>query len=140
MGKAMRMMMATAAFLFVAQWSRPAAADVTITGTVGEIGTKYFYPQSYLYQGGQTPGHLIRFKLTDATQTATCTDSVTDTNFKPVASTAKYAWFWDTVTNSSQDGAAKEWYAMLLVSKKGAPIVCTVQDANNCKITSCTLP
>lgn len=36
-----------------------------------------------------------------------------------------------------------EWYAMLLYSKKGAPISCTVNTyavVGDCHVTSCTLP
>ena len=124
-----RLMLTLTAFLVILQWSRPANADVTITGTVGEIGV-------------MSALSIIRFKLTDATQTATCTDSFQDNNNQPVAgSTAKYAWFFDVPTGTNlADAAAREWFAALLVSKKGAPITCTVVSNTDCHVTGCTLP
>ena len=132
MGKStIRVMMALAAFLVLCQWSRPARADVTITGTVGEIG---------LVKGsngacGNLVG-IIRFKFTDPNQTATCLDQN--------GSGAKYAYYW---LNQGQCSVGvvdnilyKEVYAALLFSKKGATLTCTVVDNTNCHVTSCTLP
>ena len=66
-----RMALASLAFLFALQWSRPARADVTITGTVGEIGIVQFNSLTF------------RFKLADANQTKACVNP-----FVP-----GYAWF-----------------------------------------------
>ncbi len=96
-------------------------ADVTITGTVGELGIQ---PQ------GQFSYPYIRFKMTDPNQTKTCT------------SVPGYAFIIEFAGQNCQAGdcAYKELYAMLLVSKKGAPITCTVDTNTSCHITSCTLP
>lgn len=101
------------AFFTALHWPRLAFADVTITGTVGEIVVTY--------QSG-----LVRFKLTDLNQTATCLDNNNQ-------GTAKYAYF-------GIGTIGKEIFALLLYSKKGAPIICTVVSATNCAVTSCTLP
>lgn len=122
-----RLLLALTAFLLVTEWSGMARADVTISGTVGEIGIQ---PNA----GGATCP-VLRFKLTDATQTATCVEQGNGAG-------NKYAYFYNN--NSTCGGFdsnyAREWYAALLVSKKGAPISCTVTSATNCHVTSCTLP
>lgn len=112
----LRAALALMAFFVVVEWSRPAAADVTITGTVGEIGVLWINGNSAWF----------RFKLTDANQTAACVD--------PGHGGTKYAYF------TAYDGVNKEWYAMLLVSKKGAQINCTLDNATSCRVKSCTLP
>src|SRR5438128_1643736 len=89
-------------------WSRPALADITITGTVGEIGIL------------STLANVIRFKLTDLNQTATCTDQFGG------GTTLKYAYFTQNAP------LYREWYAAILYSKKGAPITCTVLNNTDC--------
>ncbi len=114
-------------FLFVASWSTRALADVTITGTVGEIGagTMILYGSSYT---------MVRFKLTDQNQTKLCAPN-TNTDGKLTG----YAWFYAQPVNSN-DPLWHEWYSMLLLSKKGATINCTIDANTNCHVTMCTLP
>ncbi len=118
---------AVIAFLFALQWTSAARADVTITGTVGEIGAIANLPNS---------NSMIRFKLTDATQTQTCNGS-TQAGSQNVG--MGYAWFYGA-TGYASDSLSHEWYAILLVSKKGASISCTIDTSTNCHVTSCTLP
>ena len=124
------------ALVLVMGWSGVASADVTITGTVGEIGIMPY--TAFGNQGGAGTFTFIRFKLTDATQTATCADQTSNKN----GGTTKYAYFYGTngnIQSNPGDTWYKEWYAALLVSKKGATITCTVLDNMNCRVTSCTL-
>ena len=118
-----RVALALMAFFVVVQWSRPALADSTITGTVGEIGMI----NPGIFQQGQA---ALRFKLTDLNQTKACAYMATG---------AGYAWF---VNNPSGGYPAdlfyRETYAMLLLSKKGATISCNL-DAQ-CHVKDCTLP
>jgi len=137
-----RSLLALAAFVFLIQWSKPAAADVTITGTVGEIGILPVTCIGTPNQNCVSNASLFRFKLTDATQTATCTDQANPR----IGATTKYAYFLGLPSfgggsvHVPVDYSYREWYSALLVSKKGAPIVCTLADASNCRVTSCTLP
>lgn len=110
---AIRVVLALTTFLFAVQWSRPALADVTISGTVGEIGV-------------MSDSGRIRFKFTDLAQTKTCNPG------NP--GLGGYAWI------STVDALYRETYAALLVSKKGAMLSCAVNDNNTCHISSCTLP
>lgn len=125
-----RILLALAAFLLALQWSKPALADITITGTVAEIGTI-----SRVIACGVGNNWIIRFKLTDANQTTTCADQTNGTG-----ALTKYAYI---VSNGNGCGGTdfywKEWFTMLLYSKKGAPITCTVVDNTNCHVTNCTL-
>ena len=115
-------LLALASFLLAATASRPAWADTTLTGTVGEIGT---------YPGIASVGDVVRFKFTDLNQTAACIDpggSGTLVGYAFVST--NFAFF-------------KEVFAMLLVSKKGATLNCVIggTPANNgCGIKNCTLP
>ena len=111
--RTIRLTLALMALLVVLLLPRPAAADVTISGTVGEI----------VAQKNNAANAVIRFKLTDLNQTKTCTTY------------AGYAWFY-AVT----DILWREWYSMLLVSKKGAPITCVLDDNMNCRVKECGLP
>lgn len=115
--------LALTAFLFILQGAGAASADVTITGTVGEIG---------ILPINNSASAFIRFKMTDLTQTKTCQGGA---NNLPLAN--GYAWFYDFANQGSP--AYREWYAALLVSKKGSPISCTINDNATCQITSCTL-
>jgi hypothetical protein len=125
-----RMALALATFISILQWSRPASADVTITGTVGEIGIVNYNP------GNGARAEVIRFKYTDLNQTKTCTG---DVNFNTGTG---YAWFVgpSNQNNNNPDPQTREWYAALLVSKKGATLICTIDTNTYCHITSCTLP
>ncbi len=123
----MRTALALLATFAALSLSRAAFADVTITGTVGEIGI-----MPNLQNGNQT---YIRFKLTDLNQTKTCN------NQGPAVPT--YAWFYGANVSPASglnDPNYHEWYAALLLSKKGAPISCTIDSNTNCHVTSCTLP
>lgn len=134
----LRLLFALTTFLFVTQWSKPAMADVTITGTVGEIGVM----APIAVPGTNRTASPIRFKLTDPNQTKTCAQ----VNAPNVG--AAYAWFWGQGQNNQlnppgpfvEDLSFREWYTALLVSKKGATIICTITDAVGCHVTSCTLP
>lgn len=129
-----RILLALAAFVLSLQWSKPAFADVTITGTVGEVGA---VSTRMGQQGcGNPAASIVRFKLTDVNQTATCADQTNNMS----GATTKYAYFIITANCAVTDGAAREWYAALLYSKKGAPITCTMTSGTDCHITSCTLP
>src|SRR5262249_44027832 len=103
--KLVRSFFAVLMFVVTIQWSRPAqAAPMTITGTVGEVGT-----YSYVNVGA-----VVKFKMTNANLTAACTDPMPG-NFNNVdIMVAGYAWFLVS------DAGGKEWYAALLYSKKGA--------------------
>jgi hypothetical protein len=114
-----RPLLVLTAFAIALQWSGPAFAD--FTGTVGEITLVSSNGAQYSY---------IRFKLTDPAQTATCA-AYSQPNSYVVP--AGYAFF------DSTSIFYRELYAMLLVSKKGAPISCTA-NATVCMVTSCTLP
>lgn len=122
-----RILLALAAFALSLQWSKPAFADVTITGTVGEVAA---IGKATLFCGSVS---IVRFKLTDQNQTTTCTDQGV------AGTTAKYSYFV-VQGGCIADALAKEWYAMLLYSKKGAPITCTIVSGTDCRVTSCTLP
>ena len=125
--RTIRLAIAFTAFLLALQWSRPAAADVTISGTVGEIGVGAFYARVY-----NTTTTMIRFKLTDVNQTKTCTGGdppIPNVNVPP-----GYAIF------KPGDPGGREWYSMLLVSKKGAPIVCILDNNVSCVVKDCVLP
>lgn len=112
-----RVALALMAFFVVGQWSRPALADSTITGTVGEIGMV-----------DNNVGKNIRFKLTDLNQTKACPDLGKGTG---------YAWFQNANVTAA-DAYYRETYAMLLVSKKGATISCNLDQS--CHVRDCTLP
>ncbi len=106
-------------FLVVAHWSNRAVADVTIQGTVGEVG---------VVLNGNV---FLRLKFTDLNQTKTCNG----------AAGAGYAWLYATSgCNNQVDCFYKDIYAMALVSKKGTPMSCTIDVNTNCRITGCTLP
>ena len=125
--RTIRLAIAFTAFLLALQWSRPAAADVTISGTVGEIGVGTYWARVY----SQTTT-LVRVKLTDVNQTKTCTGgdpTVPNNNVPP-----GYAIF------RLSEGGGREWYSMLLVSKKGAPIVCILDNNVSCVVKDCVLP
>ena len=111
--RTIRPALALVTLLVVLHLPRPAAADVTISGTVGEIVAQKI-------NGGSS---IFRFKLTDLNQTKTCTTY------------AGYAWF-PAVTEILW----REWYAMLLVSKKGAPISCVLDTNTGCRVQECGLP
>lgn len=114
----MRFGLAMIALLAIVQWSRPARADVTITGTVGEIGLV-----DKRASGNPIGNSFVRFKLTNLAVTQACLQ------------VAGYAWF------VYGDAFYREWYAALLVSKKGSTISCALSDNNNqCLVSSCTLP
>ena len=105
-------------------WSPLALADVTLTGTVTELG-------AMKDEGGI---YRIRFKL-DNKQTDNCLTQGQGNG---------YAWFW--ACNNSNclswqfDNQFREWYSMLLLGKKGATVSVTVTDStNNCHVTSCSL-
>ncbi len=117
-----RMALAMAAFCVLFGVAGSARADVTITGTVGEVSAGN-------WQAGpnQTTQNWVRFKLTDLNQTKTCTGGA----FSNIGS--GYAIF-------GAGGLYREWFAMLLVSKKGATIVCSLTDSVNCVVNYCTLP
>ncbi len=118
--------LAVVLFLIVASWSSRALADATITGTVGEIGEG---PYSF---DGNAPQSIIRFKMTDPNQTKLCSPGNGNT-------LVGYAWFIAGWNNNNAASFWREWYASLLVSKKGAPISCTVDSNTHCQVTSCTL-
>ncbi len=128
-----RLALTAVAFLVLVAASRPAFADVTITGTVGEIGV--LPPIAWVFGGGAYS--VFRFKFTDANQTATCLDQ----SQQKVGTTTKYAYFRGTdIVSNIADIPYREWYAALLVSKKGAVLTCTIKDNQDCHVTSCTLP
>ena len=60
--KMIRIALALLTFVITIQWSRPAWADVTINGTVGELGVVYNGFNSY----------FVRFKFTNVNTTAGC--------------------------------------------------------------------
>src|SRR5438477_5724178 len=62
---AIRHALALAAVVLALAWARPAQAQVTITGVVGEVAA---------FANAPGMGAVIRFKLTDAAQTAACAD------------------------------------------------------------------
>src|SRR5690349_7190548 len=108
--KTTRMTLAVTALVLVLQWPSAAWA-YDISGVVGQIGV--------------TTSNLrlfIQFKLTDANQTAACVNG----------GPAGYAYV-------SASAIVKEIYAMLLVSKKGAQITCTLMNNTTCDVTQCTL-
>ena len=113
---ALRLAFALFALALATGWSRPAWADATITGTVGEVGAGAFNGNA-----------AVRFKFTDANQTATCTDQL------GLGATLKYAF----VTNA--DLGYREIYALVLVSKKGASMTCSVRGNTDCRVNYCTL-
>src|SRR6185369_6092639 len=104
--RALRFAIALAAFAATLHLSRTAFADVTITGTVGELSIS-------------SPFQVIRFKLTDLNQTKTCNYNG-QTGYAVITANAIFY---------------REYYAMLLVSKKDAPITCTVQKNIPCLVT-----
>ena len=118
--RTIRPALALMTLLVVLHLPRPAAADVTISGTVGEI----------VAQKVSTSNWIFRFKLTDLNQTKTCTTF------------AGYAFFVAATdgTYNSLDLLWREWYSMLLVSKKGAPISCVLENNTICRVKECGLP
>ena len=121
--RTLRPTLALIAFFVVLHASRPAAADVTISGTVAEIGLG-----RYTAQNNGLVDNYVRFKLTDANQTKTCTGGGGSTL------PAGYATF-DIIAQMG-----REWYSMLLLSKKGAPITCILTDGIVCLVKDCALP
>ena len=126
MHKTMKTVLALFAFVLCLHWSRRAAADVTITGTVVEIGVG-------ISPNGNNLQNVIRFKFSDANQTKSCSTTINGTVIG-----AGYAYFF-AYNGGNGDFLYREWYAALLVSKKGATLTCTVTSTTDCHVTSCTL-
>ena len=122
-----RGLVAFGVFLLCASAPGSARADSTITGTVGEMG---------IVNGNQYQVSLIffRFKLTDVSQTKSCTGAGYSSGIGP-----GYAYFSNQSQNQTTDIVYHELYAMLLLSKKGATINCTINNTTECHITGCTL-
>lgn len=101
---------------------RLAVAD-TLTGTIGALGA------------GLSPNgaHYAWFKFTDAALTKGCTNVSAKVP-------AEYAYLYLGNGNAPTSTSSKEIYALLLVSKKGAPITCVTGSKTECSVTSCELP